>query len=159
MVPVQFAAETFGIIWPLNQPDTALLFFPGALSPTDFPSQNSYPNLWWKRCYRWHPSSAENRASQPVIDILIRNWIRIKLAEALSRGSLFFVVFSMKDWAIGYPTFAQPYAWTREMFCCRCRHWNGQMRSLSCWTGRSPKWSRHTSRCPVKEGRQQTISR
>ena len=35
----------------------------------------------------------------------------------------------------------------REMFCCRCRHWSGQMRSLSCWTGRSPKWSRPTSRC------------
>ena len=25
MVPVQFAAEASGIIWPLNQPDTALL--------------------------------------------------------------------------------------------------------------------------------------
>ena len=53
----------------------------------------------------------------------------------------------------------QPYVQVREMFCCRRRHWNGQMRSLSCWTGRSPKWGRHTSRCPVKEGRQQTISR
>ena len=70
----------------------SLLFFPGALSPTDFPGQNSYPNLWWKRCYRWHPSSAENRASQPVIDILIQNWITIKLTETLSRGSLFFCI-------------------------------------------------------------------
>ena len=69
----------------------SLLFFPGALSPTDFPGQNSYSNLWSGRRYRWHPSSAENRASQPVISTLIQNWIMIKLTKTLSQGSLFFV--------------------------------------------------------------------
>ena len=93
----RFCSRSFGIICTLKLPDTALLrnrstprilqyaslrFFPGALSPPIFPVQSSYPNLWWKRRYRWY-------FIQPVISILIQNWINVKLTGLLSRGALF----------------------------------------------------------------------
>ena len=93
----RFCSRNFGIICTLKSPDTALLrnrstprilqyaslrFFPGALSPSIFPVQSSYPNLWRKRCYSWY-------FIQSVISKIMLSWINAKTNRALlTRGSV-----------------------------------------------------------------------
>ena len=50
-----------------------------------------------KRCYCWHPSGTEMRASQPVIGKTIQNWINDDFRQRLSFGGLCFWMTPNKD--------------------------------------------------------------
>ena len=66
---------------------------------------------------RWHPSSAEIRASQPVISKIILSWINVKLTEFFSRGALFFAFWHIYRKRVLYLCRKSTSRWTISAYC------------------------------------------